>query len=118
MKIELEPTGATIVARLIDMQRTESGIIMPDTEIKGVTAFALVESIGPDVKRCKVGDIVLPRAVEHCWLRGGTFHRVLIQNDHVLAIVTSGFDADRMKFVDERIAAGDLGSKKEPRLVT
>jgi hypothetical protein len=111
-KIELEPQAATIIARLIDMQRTESGIIMPDTQIKGVTVFALVETIGPDVKRCKPGDIVLPRSVEHCWLRGGTFHRALIQDDQVVAIVKGGFDRERMKFVDERIAAGDDGKSR------
>jgi len=118
VNIELDPQANIIIARLIDMQRTESGIIMPDTQIKGVTVFALVERIGPDVKRCKPGDVILPRAVEHCWLRGGTFHRALIQDEHVVAIVKNGFNREHMKFVDERIAAGDDGGGKEKRLVT
>ena len=110
-KIDLDPQADIIVARLIDMQRTESGIIMPDTQVKGVTAFALVEKVGPDVTRCKAGDVICPRAVEHCYLRGGTFHRVFVTNANVVAIVKNGFDAKHMKFVDERLTDGEERSR-------
>lgn len=113
-KIELTPLANIMVCRLIDMERSEAGIILPDTQHKGVTAFALVESIGSDVTRCKEGDVIVPRAVEHCYLRGGTFHRVFVKNEDVHAIVKSGFDPKHMKFVDERLGAGAERPRIQP----
>jgi hypothetical protein len=112
MSIELEPKRDIIIARLIDMKRTESGLHLPDTEqVKGATIFALVEKIGPDVKSCKPGDVVLPFVINHCWLKGGTYHRAVIKDEAVVASVR-GLDPSTIRFVDEHLNGGG------PRLVT
>jgi co-chaperonin GroES (HSP10) len=83
----LEPLGDNIVGRLVDMTKTAGGLTMPDTQTRGVTAFALVDAIGPDVKSCKVGDIVVPGTMGHVFMRGGAFHRMTFKDKDVLCIV-------------------------------
>ena len=66
---------------------SKGGIILANPDAKGVTVFVLVDAIGPDVKRCKVGDIVVPKHMSHIYLRGGQNHRVVFADEVVLIAI-------------------------------
>lgn len=100
MKPTLIPKRDMIVARLIDMNKTEGGLTLPLSEMRGVSVLARVESVGPDVKSCAVGDIIVPLAVGHCWLRGGLLHWALIEDKNVLCAV-EGLDLEKIVYVDD-----------------
>lgn len=83
----LEPFDNRITGRLVDVTTTEGGLSLPDTQVRGVTAFAIIDTVGPDVKRCKVGDIVVPETMGHIMTRGSTFHRVAFRESDVICRV-------------------------------
>jgi len=56
------------------------------TSKMNTTVFVVIDAIGPDVKNFKEGDIVIPKLVNHIYLRDG-FHRVLLEEETTLAKV-------------------------------
>lgn len=73
------PKQDLVVGKIVDVVRTKSGLVLPDTQ-NNASVFVLVESIGPEVKHCKPGDIVLAHAFNHIYVRGG-FHRVVFKDE-------------------------------------
>ena len=57
--MKLNPLTNHVVAKLeIPAKKTASGLLLPDTN-KEETAYAIVESIGPDVKNIKKGNKII-----------------------------------------------------------
>jgi hypothetical protein len=85
--VKLIPKRNQVVGHVVDINATKSGIALPDTQMKGVTIFVQIESVGSDVKDYKEGDIVLPHHINHVFLRGGTFHRVIFKDEEILGVI-------------------------------
>jgi chaperonin GroES len=57
--MKLNPLTNHVVAKLeTPAKKTASGLLLPDTN-KETTAYATVESVGPEVKTVKVGDKII-----------------------------------------------------------
>jgi co-chaperonin GroES (HSP10) len=84
--MRLEPLGKVIVGRLVDITKSKGGLELPTSQVKNVTVFLLVDSVGPDVTKCKPGDIVLYQKMGHVWTRDGT-HFGLAEEDDIKCIV-------------------------------
>jgi hypothetical protein len=82
MKFTVKAHGKTIVGRICDVKESSEGIKIVDTNLKNITILVLVDVVGPRVKRCKVGDIICARAIDHMWLRDGT-RVALVQEEDV-----------------------------------
>jgi hypothetical protein len=118
-KLTLIPKRDQIIARLIDMGKTEGGLHLPRSEMRGVSVLARVESVGPDVTSCKPGDIILPRAIGHAWLRGGLIHWAVIDDKEVLCEV-QGLDPETIIYDDEHSRRVDAAAEGngDSKLVT
>jgi co-chaperonin GroES (HSP10) len=92
------PKKTTIVGRLIDVKR-KGTIILPDKEQK-VTQLLLVDAVGPDVKECKVGDVICYLKANHFIMRDGT-HYIITDDTQVLMEVV---DFDVVELVAEKRA--------------
>ena len=84
--MKLEPKWDFLVGRVVDVDKTANGLTLPDTKIQGLTMFCRVDAVGPDVKSCKPGDIILYFRCNHVWLRDRT-HAIVIKDSEVLAVV-------------------------------
>lgn len=82
--MKIVPKYGQVMGRVADLARTKSGIEMPNMGPKGVTIFVLIDSVGPDVKDYKPGDVVLPHHINHIVLRGGQYHRVIFDQKEIL----------------------------------
>lgn len=78
-----QPRGKMIVGRVVDTNKTEGGLHLATSEIRNITCFLLVDAVGPEVAQTKVGDIVLYKAGNHIWWRGG-YHRLLVHEDEIM----------------------------------
>ena len=85
--MKINPKKNQVIGRIVDIALTKSGIALPDTQMKGVTIFVVLDRVGPDVTEYKAGEVVLPRHVNHIWLRGGVLHRVIFEDKDILATV-------------------------------
>lgn len=85
--MKIVPKKSQVTGRVVDITMSKGGIVLPDSQMKGVTIFVVLDAIGPDVKDYKVGDIVLPRHINHVYLRGGAFHCVIFEEADILATV-------------------------------
>lgn len=85
--MKLTPKKDQIVARTVDFVKSSAGLVFP--EIKGgtkATIFALIESVGPDVKSYKPGQVVLCQRHNQIFLRDG-FHRLIFPEEEILSAV-------------------------------
>jgi len=85
--MKLTPKKHQVVGRIVDFTMTKGGIVMPDTQMKGVTVFVLLDAVGSEVTDYKPGDVVLPHHINHVYLRGGSFHRVIFEDKDILATI-------------------------------
>lgn len=85
--MKFEPKNDVLIGRIVDIQQSKGGLALPTSEIKNVTVLLLVDSVGPDVKSCKVGDIILYEALGHAFFRDGS-HLGVVRDGKVLAVVT------------------------------
>lgn len=82
----IRPKRNQVLGRPAEVRKSEGGLLLPDSQHKNTTVFVIVEAVGPEVRDCKEGDIVIPRHVNHIFLRGG-FHRVTFEEEQILATV-------------------------------
>jgi hypothetical protein len=83
------PHGKWIVGRVVDFDVSKGGIILAGNEVKNITVFLLVDQIGPDVKRAKVGDVILYKVMQHVYTRDGSHQGVVLDDEeNVIATVT------------------------------
>ena len=76
-----------IIGRIVDIMQSKGGLVLPTSEIKNVTVLLLVDDVGPDVKNCKKGDVILYEAMGHAYFRDGS-HWGLVHDNKVLALAT------------------------------
>lgn len=86
MDLSLKPKNQHILGKIVDVMQSKGGIMLPTSNVKNVTVFVLVKHVGPDVKNCKVGDIVLYLRMNHLWLRDGT-HWCQVKDEDVICTV-------------------------------
>jgi hypothetical protein len=84
--IRLLPKGETIGGRVVDFVESDGGIALVEGEVRNVTIFLLVDSIGPQVERCKQGDVIAFHHASHVWTRAG-HHFLIVQDKDVYAVV-------------------------------
>ena len=85
--MNLIPHGAWSVGRLVDVRQSVNlKLELPDAEKRNVTVMAIIDAVGPDVKRVKPGDLVIYFHSQHIVLRNG-MHAVLISDDEIMATV-------------------------------
>ena len=84
--MKIIPKKNQLVGRTVDIVQSVGGLALPDAQNRGVTVFAVIDDVGPDVTEYKVGQIVLPHHLNHIYVRGG-FHRVIFEDKEVLAVV-------------------------------
>lgn len=80
------PKADMLHGRILDVNKTRGGLALPDSDFKNTTMLMLVDAIGPDVTRCKAGEVIVYRACNHIWLRDGT-HVAMVKNEDVWATV-------------------------------
>lgn len=85
--MRLEPKGKQVIGR-IAISRISEHIAAPDPT-KGVTKFVMLEELSAAARAegYEVGDLVLPRAMNNIFLRGGTYHRAIFSVDEILCVV-------------------------------
>ena len=91
MKLTYHPKNQHILGRIIDFEQSVGGIVLPTSAVKNVTVLVLVDQIGPDVKNCKVGDVILYLKMNHVFLRDGT-HLAQVRDEDVICTV-EGLDS-------------------------
>lgn len=85
--MRLVPKRDQVIGRVAITKLSER-IIAPDAT-KNVTKFVLLEEISPEAeaKGYKQGDLVLPRAMNSIFLKGGAYHRVVFSIDEIVCVV-------------------------------
>jgi hypothetical protein len=85
--MRLEPKRDQVIGRVAITKLSER-IIAPDAT-KNVTKFVLLEEISPEAeaKGYRRGDLVLPRAINSIFLKGGAYHRAVFSIDEILCVV-------------------------------
>lgn len=112
--MELNPKGKWILGRIVDIEQSKEGLVLATSEIKNVTVFLLVDKIGDQVTRAKVGDIILYKAMNHVFLRDGTHYAVVLDDgDNVIADVT-GLDPKRIAIEGQKKVDGSPASPMGP----
>jgi len=84
-EIRFIPQRNQILGTQVEITTTVSGIVLPDQQGMKASIFVLIESVGPDVRGYKPGDIVLPYKSNQIFLRGG-YHRLILEDKEVLAV--------------------------------
>jgi chaperonin GroES len=83
--MKINPLTKHVVAKLeTPAKKTASGLLLPDTN-KEQTAYATVESVGPDVKNIKVGDKIIYKeySTTNVDLENGKY--IIVEDKDVLA---------------------------------
>jgi co-chaperonin GroES (HSP10) len=114
--MKLTPLGKQIVGRVVDIDKTSTGLSLPTNQVKNVTVFILVDAIGPDVTKCKVGDVILYLKLGHCILRDGT-HFGIVNEDDLIAIV-SDLDPRTITVGGKKEKSVENGPPAPSRLIT
>jgi len=84
MKITLEPRADWIVVKHHSTERVSaSGLVLPTTSMP--EDEGIVVAVGPDVKRCKVGERIVFSQCRSSQ-KGGE-HQYMVRDEHVLAVV-------------------------------
>ena len=86
IKLNHVPKWDFIVGRVVDVNKSETGLALPETKTQGLTLFCKVDAVGPDVNSCKPGDIILYFRCSHVWLRDGT-HAIVVKDTEVLTVI-------------------------------
>lgn len=82
--MKIVPDRKQLLGRIAEITRTAAGIELP-TAKNNTTIFVLIDETGPDCSgKYKKGDIVLPKSVNHIYLRDG-HHQVLVDEETVYA---------------------------------
>lgn len=84
--MKIVPKTDHVVGRIVDYRKTQGGLHLATSEIKNLTVYLFVDAIGPDVTRCKPGDVVLYSAVGHVYTRTGE-HLGIINEKAILGEV-------------------------------
>lgn len=101
--MNLVPQGKWLVGRVVDIDSTAGGLTLPQEQIKNVTVFLLVDAVGPEVQKAKVGDVILYKAMNHVFLRDGTHQGVVLDDsDNIIAIVC-GLDTARITVAGKKV---------------
>ena len=79
------PQRNQILGTQVEITTTSSGIVLPDQQGMKASIFVLIESVGPEVKDYRPGDVVLPYKSNQIFLRGG-YHRLILEDKEVLAV--------------------------------
>jgi len=106
--MRFEPMGKQVFGRLL-ITRVSEHIVASDPT-KGVSKFVLLEEVGADAATAgyKIGDLVLPRRVDNVYLKGGSFHRVVLSIDDIVCRV---HEIPLSEFVDINGKAIDVGER-------
>ena len=80
----LKPLSDRIVAKLEKpLEKTESGILLGEAKEK--SAYAVVESVGPDVKTVKKGDKIFYKEYSTTEVKLDGVEYIIVKEDDVLA---------------------------------
>lgn len=90
-----QPCADNIIASIVDLKESKGGLVLPTNSGRNVTMLARVESVGPEVKRCKAGDVVVYHRCNFIVLRDGT-QRITFLDSEVLCTV-EGLDENRVE---------------------
>jgi hypothetical protein len=104
MDFTLTPKGSFILGKIVDIQESKGGITLATSEIKNVTVMVIVKHVGPDVKNCKIGDIVIYMKMNHIWLRDGT-HWAEVDDKDIICTV-EGLDHNKLAIEGEKRVDG------------
>ena len=90
--MKFEPRYGQAVGRVV-VRPTLSTIVRPD-ETKGTTKFVLLDAVGPDLeaKGLRVGDVVLPVAINTIIMDGGAQFRPLVEESKIAIVVRDWSD--------------------------
>jgi chaperonin GroES len=83
--MKLKPLTNHVVAKKEKpSNKTASGLLLPDTG-KEETAYAVVESVGPDVKNIKVGDKIIYKEYSTTNVKLANEDYIIVEEKDVLA---------------------------------
>jgi hypothetical protein len=99
--VKFNPANKCVVGQVLITKRKPSEIKLQEDVTKNVTKFILVEEVSPEAEAAGYapGDLVLPRAMEHIFLKGGEMFRASCSIDVVISKPT-GWSLD--DFMDWR----------------
>lgn len=81
----LKPLTNHVVAKLeTPAKKTASGLLLPDTN-KDQTAYAIVESVGPEVKNIKKGDKIIYKEYSTTNVELDNSKYIIVEEKDVLA---------------------------------
>lgn len=85
--MRLEPRKDWVIGR-IAITKVSSTLHVPDAN-RGVTKFVFLEEVSPDAERAgyRIGDLVLPKAMNNIFLKGGTYHRATFSAEDIVCRV-------------------------------
>ena len=83
--MKLKPLTNHVVAKKEKpISKTSTGILLPDSN-KEETAYAIVESVGPDVKNIKVGDKIIYKEYSATIVKFDNADYIIVEDKDVLA---------------------------------
>jgi len=77
-------TNHVVAKKEVPAKKTASGLLLPDTN-KEETAYATVESIGPDVKNIKKGDKIIYKEYSTTNVKLENTDYIIVEDKDVLA---------------------------------
>lgn len=98
--MKIIPKADQLVGRIVDMNRSKGGLVMPETKsMVNVTMLLLVDDVGPDVQRCKPGDFIVYHQCHHVYFRDGTHYAMAVDKD--VRAVVEGLDRAQLEIEGE-----------------
>ena len=102
--MKFTPKNDLLIGRVVDIIQSKGGLELAASDGKNVTLLMLVDAVGPAVKSCAPGDIIIYEAMGHALFRDGT-HLGIVRDEKVVAVVTE-LDPDSIHIEgDKRLAA-------------
>lgn len=98
--IELEPLKNWVIGRIAITKASET-IVISDVS-RGVSKFILIDEVSEEAEKAgfKPGQLVLPRAMNNIFLKGGSYHRATCSIDELVCRVRGGVSLDEFVGTD------------------
>jgi hypothetical protein len=108
----IKPHGKQILGRILDVAKAQGGLLeLPSTNLKNTTFFLIVDLVGPQVTKCKPGDVVLYLKGNQFYLRNGLHRLLTTEDDIMLTIEMTAEELDGCEIEGKRIVnTGDVAA--------
>lgn len=110
----IRPHGKVIFGRVLDFVVSDGGLELPSERVTNVTVFMVVDLVGPDVTKCKPGDVILYLKGNHIYTRDNWHRLVATDDDVLLTLELTPEELGRCAIEGKRVKAAECPVCKLP----